>query len=41
VPNRLGTTPLPKHTLRATIAPTPSSVVTIKARTADSDICAE
>ena len=39
VPNRLGTTPLPKHTLSATAAPTPSSTVTIKARTADTNIC--
>ena len=37
VPNRLGTTPLPTHTLRAIINPTPS--VTIKARSANSDIC--
>jgi len=37
VPNRVGTTPLPTHP--ATGAPTPSSTVTIKARTADSDIC--
>jgi LCP family protein required for cell wall assembly len=39
VPNRLGTTPLPTHSLTATGAPTSSSTVTIKARTADSDIC--
>jgi len=40
VPNRLGTTPLPTHTLRATAAPTtPSPAVTIKARTANTDIC--
>ena len=38
VPNRLGTTPLPTHS--ATGAPTPSSVVAIKARAADSNICA-
>ena len=35
VPNRLGTTPLPTHSMTATAAPT----VTITARTADSDIC--
>lgn len=39
VPNRLGTAPLPTHTLSATAAPTPSSTVTIKARTADTNIC--
>jgi len=39
VPNRIGTTPLPTHTLSATAAPTPSSTVTIKARTADTNIC--
>jgi len=37
VPNRVGTTPLPTRT--ATGAPTPSPSVTIKARTASSDIC--
>jgi LCP family protein required for cell wall assembly len=37
VPNRVGTTPLPTHT--ASAAPTPSPGVTIKARTASSDIC--
>jgi len=37
VPNRVGTTPLPTHT--ATGAPTPSATVTIKARSADSNIC--
>jgi LCP family protein required for cell wall assembly len=37
VPNRVGTTPLPTRT--ATTAPTPSPSVTIKARTASSDIC--
>ena len=37
VPNRVGTTPLP--TRPATDAPTPSSTVTIKARSADSNIC--
>jgi LCP family protein required for cell wall assembly len=37
VPNRVGTTPLPTRT--ATGAPTPSSTVTIKARSADSNIC--
>ena len=36
VPNRSGSTPLPTHT--ATTA-TPSPTVTIKARTADSNIC--
>jgi LCP family protein required for cell wall assembly len=40
VPNRLGTTPLPTHTLRATAAPTtPPPTVTIQARTANTDIC--
>ena len=39
VPNRLGTTPLPTHTLTATAVPTPSSTVTIQARTADTNIC--
>ena len=39
VPNRLGTTPLPTHTLTATAVPTPSATVTIKARTADTNIC--
>jgi len=38
VPNRVGTTPLPTRT--ATGAPTASSTVTIKARSADSNICA-
>jgi LCP family protein required for cell wall assembly len=37
VPNRVGSTPLPTHT--ATGAPTPSATVTIKARSADSNIC--
>ena len=41
VPNRMGTTPLPTHTLTATVAPTPSSTVTIKARTADTDVCSK
>jgi len=41
VPNRLGTTPLPTHTVTATVAPTPSSSATIKARTADSNICSQ
>ena len=45
VPNRLGTTPIPTHTLTATAVPTtsstPSSTVTIKARTADSNICSK
>ncbi len=39
VPNRLGTTPLPTHTLTATAVPTPSSTATIQARTADTNIC--
>jgi LCP family protein required for cell wall assembly len=40
VPNRLGTTPLATHTLRATAAPTtPPPTVTIQARTANTDIC--
>jgi hypothetical protein len=38
VPNRVGTAPLPTHSPSA--APTPSATVTIKARTADSNICA-
>jgi len=37
VPNRVGTTPLPKHTTPGT--PTPSATPTIKARTADTNIC--
>ena len=37
VPNRVGTTALPTRT--ATTAPTPSPSVTIKARTASTDIC--
>jgi LCP family protein required for cell wall assembly len=41
VSNRIGTTPLPTHTLTATSAPTPTSTVTIKARTADTNICAK
>ena len=41
VPNRLGTTPLPSHTLRATApAPQPSASASIKARSANTDICA-
>ncbi len=39
VPNRLGKTPLPKHTLTATAPATPSPTVTIAARSADSNIC--
>jgi LCP family protein required for cell wall assembly len=39
VPNRLGSTPLPKHTLTATIGPSSSPSETIKSRTANSDIC--
>lgn len=39
VPNRLGTVPLPRHTLTAVIAPTPSPSLTIQARTANTDIC--
>jgi len=41
VHNRLGTTPLPTHTLTATAVPTPSSTVTIQARTADTNICSK
>lgn len=41
VPNRVGTTPLPTHTLTAVVAPKPSSTVTIQARTADSNICSQ
>ncbi len=40
VPNRLGSTPLPTHTLTADVPPTSSPSATIQARTADSDICA-
>ena len=46
VPNRLGTVPLPTHsatgtpTHSATGTPTPPAVAAIKARTADSNICA-
>ena len=39
VPNRLGTTPIPKHTLTAIATATPSPSVTIKTRTANTDIC--
>jgi hypothetical protein len=39
VSNRVGSTPLPTHTLTATKAATPSSGVTIKARTANTDAC--
>jgi hypothetical protein len=39
VPNRLGSAPLPKHTLTAVISPSPSPSVTIKSRTANSNIC--
>ena len=39
VPNRLGSTPLPRHTLTAAISPSPSPSETIKSRTANSDIC--
>jgi LytR_cpsA_psr family/LytR cell envelope-related transcriptional attenuator len=39
VPNRLGTTPIPKHTLTAIVTATPSPSVTIKTRTANTDIC--
>ncbi|HZY01155.1 MAG TPA: LytR family transcriptional regulator, partial [Dermatophilaceae bacterium] len=38
VPNRVGTQPLSKHT--STSGTTSPAVVTIKARTADSNICA-
>jgi LCP family protein required for cell wall assembly len=42
VPNRLGTTPIPTHKLTATAAPPPATpTVTIKARTADANICAK
>jgi len=41
VPNRLGSTPLPTHTLTANVDRVASPSVTIKARTADSDICSE
>ena len=41
VPNRLGSTPLPTHTLSAGPDPTSSPSVTIQARTADSDICSK
>ena len=37
IPNRLGTTPLPKQTVTATSAP--GSTATVKARTAAQDIC--
>jgi hypothetical protein len=37
IPNRLGTAPLPKQSVTATEGP--SSTVTIKARTANQDIC--
>jgi len=39
VPNRIGNTPLPTHTLTARGSATPSSTATIKSRAADSDIC--
>jgi len=39
VSNRVGSIPLPMHTLTATKAATPSSGVTIKARTANTDAC--
>ena len=39
VPNRLGSTPLPTHTLTAITSGTPSPSVTIKSRSANSDIC--
>jgi len=37
VPNRIGSSPLPEHT--ATVASAPSPSVTIRARTADNNIC--
>jgi LCP family protein required for cell wall assembly len=37
IPNRLGTKPLPKESITAT--PAPSATVSIKARTANQDIC--
>ena len=40
VSNRVGSTPLPTHTLTAKRSPTPSSGVTIKARSANTDACA-
>ena len=39
VPNRVGSTPLPSHGAPGAPGATPSSSVTIKARTADSNIC--
>ena len=39
VPNRIGSTPIPTHKLTATTGSTPSPDVTIKARTADTDVC--
>jgi hypothetical protein len=41
VPNRVGSTPLPTHMLTATSGPTPSSTVSIKARTANTDVCSK
>jgi len=41
VSNRVGTKALPTHTLTATVGTTPSSTVTIKARTADTNICSK
>ena len=38
VPNRLGTEPLPSPSVTPT-APEPSATTTIKARTANQDIC--
>ena len=39
VPNRLGSTPLPTHTLTAVNNATPTPSVTIKSRSANSNIC--
>jgi len=41
VPNRVGSTPLPSHGAAGAPGATPSASVTIKARTADSNICKE
>ena len=41
VPNRLGSTPLPTHTLTAIASATPSPSATIKSRTANSNICSK
>jgi len=41
VPNRLGSTPLPRHTLTAGVSATPTPSVTIKSRSANSNICSK